>query len=81
MISEEDANQLNLLYYYNYKLVEHLLRNAGAGCSNHPSGTKLLWVPDSFFKDLLPDLVDFLQVRCIAEENILQRPRQQSPLP
>ena len=39
MISEEDANPLNLLYYYNYKLVEHLLRNAGVGCSNHPGGT------------------------------------------
>ena len=34
MISEEDANPLNLLYYYNYKLVEHLLRNEGVISSN-----------------------------------------------
>ncbi len=42
MISKDGSIPLIILYYYKYKLVEQLIRNAGVGCSSHPCGTTFL---------------------------------------
>ena len=39
MFSKDGSIPLTLLYYYTYKLVEQLIRNARVGCSSHPGGT------------------------------------------
>ena len=39
------------------QLVEHIIRNDGVGCSNHPSGTI----------DLLPEFLDWTAWLCFAK--------------